>query len=231
MSSRPGADGGLAAARPDLRIVAAYLAPSNLCSSHDLLSLGSLRIPGWPPPAVTGLLWRWLHRWFNAQTLPGLNAARAQRGLAAEPHFFEHMLRAPNASVALFPDWFAAVQPDWPRPCAQGDFMLPAAAGAGLSAELEAFLAAGDAPIVFTPGTGHRHAAVFFDAALPSCGGWGGAGSSLRRTRRSCRRLCRTLCCGRRTRLSPRYCRAWQRWRITAASAPPPTRCAPAFRN
>ncbi|WP_374422923.1 glycosyltransferase [Chromobacterium sp.] len=154
------------AARPDLRIVAAYLAPSNLCSSHDLLSLGSLRIPGWLPPAVTGLLWRWLHRWFNAQTLPGLNAARAQRGLAAEPHFFEHMLRAPNASVALFPDWFAAVQPDWPRPCAQGDFMLPAAAGAGLSAELEAFLAAGDAPIVFTPGTGHRHAAAFFDAAL-----------------------------------------------------------------
>ena len=76
------------------------------------------------------------------------------------------MLRAPNASVALFPDWFAAVQPDWPRPCAQGDFMLPAATGPGLSVELEAFLAAGDAPIVFTPGTGHRHAAAFFDAAL-----------------------------------------------------------------
>ena len=84
-----------------------------------------------------------------------------------------------------------------------GRFHVAGGGGAGLSAELEAFLAAGDAPIVFTPGTGHRHAAAFFDAALLACGGWGGAGSSLRRTRRSCRRLCRTLCCGRRTRLSP----------------------------
>lgn len=155
------------AARPDLRIVTAYLAPSNLCSRHDLLTLGSLRIPGWLPPAGAGLLWWALHHWFNAQTLPSLNAARAQRGLPAEPHFFEHMLRAPNASIGLFPRWFAALQPDWPRPFFEGDFLLPAAQrGAGLSAELEAFLAAGDAPVVFTPGTGHRHAAAFFDAAL-----------------------------------------------------------------
>ncbi|MDH0343382.1 glycosyltransferase [Chromobacterium haemolyticum] len=155
------------ATRPNLRIVTAYLAPSNLCSRHDLLTLGSLRIPGWLPPAGAGLLWWALHRWFNAQTLPGLNAARAKRGLPAEPHFFEHMLRAPNASVGLFPRWFAALQPDWPRPFFEGDFLLPAAQqGAGLSAELEAFLAAGDAPIVFTPGTGHRHAAAFFGTAL-----------------------------------------------------------------
>ncbi|MGR2663627.1 glycosyltransferase [Chromobacterium haemolyticum] len=155
------------AARPELRIVTAYLAPSNLCSRHDLRTMGSLRIPRCLPPAGVGLLWRALHRWFNARTLPGLNAARAQRGLPAEPHFFEHVLRAPNASVSLFPRWFAAMQPDWPRPFSQGDFVLPAAAeGPGLSRELEAFLAAGDPPIVFTPGTGHRHAAAYFAAAL-----------------------------------------------------------------
>ena len=39
--------------RPDLRIVAAYLAPSNLCSSHDFLAAGSLRVPAWLP-----LAWR-----------------------------------------------------------------------------------------------------------------------------------------------------------------------------
>ncbi|MBN3002859.1 glycosyltransferase [Chromobacterium alkanivorans] len=155
------------AARPDLRIVTAYLAPSNLCSRYDLLTMGSLRIPGWLPPAGAGLLWRLLHRWFNGLTLPGLNAARAQCGLPPAPHFFEHMLKTPNASVSLFPRWFAAMQPDWPRPFFEGGFLPPAApAGPGLCAELETFLAVGDAPIVFTPGTGHRHAAAFFDAAL-----------------------------------------------------------------
>ena len=47
-----------------------------------------------------------------------------------------------------------------------GRFHVAGGDRAGLSVELEAFLAAGDAPIVFTPGTGHRHAAAFFDAAL-----------------------------------------------------------------
>jgi rhamnosyltransferase subunit B len=35
-----------------------------------------------------------------------------------------------------------------------------------LSAPLEHFLTAGDAPIAFTPGTGHRHAARYFATAL-----------------------------------------------------------------
>ena len=156
--------------RSDLHIVAAYLAPSNLCSSHDLLTTGSLRIPPWVPLPWRQSLWRLIHKvWIDPTTLPSLNAARTRHGLPRVPHFFENMLKAPNASVGLFPDWFASAQPDWPQPFLAGNFLsapIKPAATTALSPELERFLSADDPPIVFTPGTGHQHAASYFSTAL-----------------------------------------------------------------
>ncbi|MDO8047017.1 glycosyltransferase [Janthinobacterium sp. SUN211] len=154
--------------RPDLRIVAAYLAPSNLCSSHDFLTAGSLRIPAWLPLAWRQALWRMIHRaMIDPVLLPGLNGARAQHGLPPEAHFFGHMLAAPDASLGLFPAWFAAPQADWPPHFAQADFTAAAMPGAvALPAELERFLGEGEPPIVFTPGTGHQHAQRYFSIAL-----------------------------------------------------------------
>ncbi len=153
--------------RPDLRLVAAYLAPSNLCSSHDMLTAGSLPIPRWVPLAWRQALWRAIHKiWIDPAILPSLNSARARLKLPEVPGFFEHMLKAPNASVGLFPQWFASMQPDWPQPFTEGDFVsAPADAQPSLPPDLEKFLSDGDRPIVFTPGTGHRHAARYFSAA------------------------------------------------------------------
>lgn len=155
--------------RPDLHIVAAYLAPSNLCSSHDLLAIGSLGIAPWVPLSWRQSLWRLIHKlWIDPTCLPSLNTARSKHGLPRVPHFFEHMLKAPNASVGLFPDWFAAVQPDWPQPFFTGNFLrapMQPAATAPLPPDLEQFLSDGDRPIVFTPGTGHQHAARYFATA------------------------------------------------------------------
>ena len=153
--------------RPDLRIVAAYLAPSNLCSSHDMVSAGPLRIPQWVPRAWLRVSWMLIHKWFNSVMLPSLNAARARYDLPGVPHFFEHMLKAPNASLGLFPKWFASIQRDWPQPFLEGDFVSTAIkAMQTLPPELEHFLADGEPPILFTPGTGHRHAALYFSTAL-----------------------------------------------------------------
>ncbi len=156
--------------RADLHVVAAYLAPSNLCSSHDLLTVGSHRIPSWVPLSWRQALWRWIARiGIDPVTLPGLNAARASCQLPAVPHFLDHIRQSPDASVGLFPSWFAAVQPDWPPPFFTGDFpcavVKPVELGA-LSPELERFLSNGDAPIIFTPGSGHQHATRYFAAAL-----------------------------------------------------------------
>ncbi|PIG09513.1 glycosyltransferase [Comamonas sp. 26] len=154
--------------RPDLHIVACHLAPSNLCSSHDMLAAGSLCIPGWIPISWRQALWKLVHKgWIDPVTLPSLNAARGQIGLPPVPHFFEHILTAPSASLGLFPNWYASVQPDWPESFSEGEFVGTAAQSkAVLSPELEEFLSSGASPIVFTPGTGHQHAARYFNTAL-----------------------------------------------------------------
>lgn len=154
--------------RPELRIVAAYLAPSNLCSSHDMLVAGSLRIPNWIPISWRQALWRLIHKgWMDPITLPSLNAAREQHGLPTVPHFFEHILTTPSASLGLFPGWYASAQPDWPQSFLEGEFVSTTTpTSAALSPELEQFLSDGAPPIVFTPGTGHQHAARYFDTAL-----------------------------------------------------------------
>ncbi|QJP99537.1 glycosyltransferase [Herbaspirillum rubrisubalbicans] len=156
------------AVRPGLRIVATYLAPSNLCSSHDLLAMGSLRIPPWLPLPWRKSLWSLAHRWqIDPPSLPALNATRTRLGLPPVAHFFAHVLQAPDASLGLFPAWFGAVQSDWPQPFLCGQFPPPSAPSTSeWTAELRQFLDNGPEPIVFTPGSGHQHAAQFFDTAI-----------------------------------------------------------------
>jgi len=148
------------ARRPDLRVVAAWLAPANLRSVHDPLTIGPLRIPRWLP-----LAWR---RWLWARVdagvvdpvaVPDIDAARARRGLAPVRHVVDHLQEVPDAHLTLFPAWFARTPPDWPRPLHEGVFPLhdPHAA-APLPPELEQFLRAGAAPLVLTPGSGNRQA-------------------------------------------------------------------------
>lgn len=154
--------------RPDLRIVSAYLAPANLCSSHDMLCAGSLTIPRWVPLGWRRALWGMIHQhMIDPVMLPALNARRSQYGMVPAAHFFEHMFSAPDAAVTLFPQWYAAPQPDWPQPTECASFVLAdVAPRAALAPQLEQFLAAGEAPVLFTPGTGHQHAAEYFKAAL-----------------------------------------------------------------
>lgn len=156
------------AARPGLRVVSAYLAPSNLCSLQDMLMLGSLPIPRWTPMFWRRLLWQAANRIsIDPTMLPSLNAGRAVRELPPVTGFMEHMLRAPDAAIGLFPSWFAPRQADWPPQVVVGDFLRQdGRAVPPLSPQLERFLAAGAAPIAFTPGTGHRHAADYFAMAL-----------------------------------------------------------------
>lgn len=152
-------------AKPDLKVAAAWLAPSNLPTVHDPLLLGP--VPAWVPHGMRRRLWRALAaRFIDPVALPGLNRARAARGLGEVKDFVGYMTTVPDLSLALFPDWFAAAPPDWPKPLYQAGFPLydpdpDAAPGAGL----RAFLDAGTAPVAFTPGTGNRQAARYFAAA------------------------------------------------------------------
>ena len=156
------------AARPDIRIAAAYLAPSNLPTIHDPLVVGPLRVPRWVPLKARRWLWRRIGtQVLDPVVLPGVNGARRQRGLPPVRHALGYLFQVPDLSLALFPAWFGATQPDWPRPLLHSDFALyDPNPDAPFSAELTAFLQQGDAPLVFTPGTGNRQGAAYFRAAV-----------------------------------------------------------------
>ncbi|MEQ1750827.1 MAG: glycosyltransferase [Prosthecobacter sp.] len=73
---------------------------------------------------------------------------------------------SPDGVLALFPEWFAKPQPDWPANVLQWSFPLEdLATEQALNPELQAFLAAGERPVVFTPGSANVQAARFFAVA------------------------------------------------------------------
>jgi rhamnosyltransferase subunit B len=156
------------AARPELRIAAAFLAPSNLPTVHDPLMLGPWRVPRWVPHGVRRRLWRSLAaRFVDPVALPNLNAARRRAGLVPVRSLIDTVTSIADLSIALFPTWFAPTPPDWPRPLVRSGFPLfdpnPQAA---LSSELQHFLGQGGRPLVFTPGTGNRQARAYFEHAI-----------------------------------------------------------------
>lgn len=156
------------AARPGLRIAAAFLAPSNLPTVHDPLMLGPWRVPRWVPHGVRRRLWRSLAgRFVDPIALPGVNAARSAAGLAPVDSLLDTVMAIADLSIGLFPHWFAPTAPDWPRPLVRTGFPLfDPAPDAALSSQLRHFLGQGGRPLVFTPGTGNRQARAYFAHAI-----------------------------------------------------------------
>lgn len=72
--------------------------------------------------------------------------------------------------ACLFPEWYCSPQPDWPAHLLQTDFPLwDDRQDDGLSAEVETFLAAGEPPIAFTPGSANMFGREFFATAVEVC--------------------------------------------------------------
>jgi rhamnosyltransferase subunit B len=154
--------------QPDSKFTVASvcLAPTGLFSGHDCLTLGELNVPSWSPPGFNRWLFRLLLRLFvHKHIVPALNRERGLLGLVPIQSFFEYGLARADLTLALFPASFGAPQVDWPTPLVQSGFLLQAQGAAPLPEALQQFLNAGDAPLVFTPGSGHQHAAQYFKIA------------------------------------------------------------------
>jgi rhamnosyltransferase subunit B len=85
---------------------------------------------------------------------PPLNEFRATLGLEPVDRVMHRWMHSPQLVIAFFPEWFAAVQPDWPANTHAVGF--PLWDGEGEPApleEAEEFLNAGAAPVIFTPGS------------------------------------------------------------------------------
>jgi len=96
---------------------------------------------------------------------PTLNKWRATHGLPPVSRVFHSWLHSPNRLVALFPEWFAPRQPDWPEQlCMTGFPLFDDPGETNIDPDVERWISDGTPPIVFTPGTANRWAASFFAA-------------------------------------------------------------------
>jgi rhamnosyltransferase subunit B len=122
----------------------------------------------------------WLNRtprWFKRLFFFGVDAAfwsliklplnefRRRHGLVPLRKFYDEAVNGAAGIGALFPDWFAAPQPDWPGHLRQFGFPL-SPARRPLPEALENFLAAGEPPVLWTHGSANFFVADFQNRAL-----------------------------------------------------------------
>ena len=128
-------------------------------------------LPGWMPPLAKHLVFNALDSFLMDKVLaPQVNAFRAELGLSSVSHIFATLVHSPQRTIGLFPEWFAAPQPDWPpQTILPGFVYYDQDSNQAGEAELRAFLDEGEAPIVFTPGTAMQHEGDFFEASIEAC--------------------------------------------------------------
>lgn len=154
-----------------LPLVSVYTAPTLLRSVRPPLTMAQWQLPGWMPAMGVQLAWHALDR-FKLQplVLPALESLRKAQGLApVQGSVFGQWMHSPLAGVALFPAWFAPLQPDWPVQVEQTDFVRYDEPAAELPPGLRAFMAGGAPPVVFMPGTARHDVEAFFTEAVRTC--------------------------------------------------------------
>ena len=96
-----------------------------------------------------------------------LNAFRSELGLAPIKRVMDQWWHSPQSTLALFPQWYAAPQPDWPSQVQYLDFPLYDAGGLEpVAPGLAAYLDAGEPPLVFTSGSAMATGEAFFKASM-----------------------------------------------------------------
>lgn len=165
----------LDAASPLLRdklgatVARVVFSPSVFWSPSQPPNLGlptiSRRWPAWWNQLQFALANRWL---VDREVTRPVNRFRESLELGGIQQFWKWWFET-DLNLCLFPDWFAPSQSGWPETCAVGFPLWDAGDSTPLSDEVESFLAAGDAPVVFTPGSANKQAADFFRTAVAAC--------------------------------------------------------------
>ena len=165
-----------------------HLQPSVIRTYADQGMLGNIRLsaahPRWFKHGLFGLADALV---LDRSLKQPLNQFRETLGLAPIDRVMYRWMHSPQMSIAFFPEWFAAPQPDWPPHTHAVGFPLwdagdapQAAPSAGFrseagqsssaaqqsSSDAEEFLSAGAPPIVFTPGSAGSTMQRFFSESV-----------------------------------------------------------------
>jgi len=154
---------------PSLNVVTVHLSPSIVRTEYELGVIQGTRdlsrLPRWVKRTAFWLADRFM---IDPAAGPVVNEVRGRLGLPPIKRIFIHALHSPLLTIGMWPAWFAPPQPDWPAFFRLTGFPL-FDGGDGVqpvSVEVEAYLAAGEPPIVYTPGSANVHGHQFFAAAV-----------------------------------------------------------------
>jgi UDP:flavonoid glycosyltransferase YjiC (YdhE family) len=112
--------------------VTVHLAPAAFKSAHQSPQFGRLPLPDWMPPSFKRLVW-WVadRAVLDPMLCPALDSLRREIGLPPVRRVMTQWLHSPERVIGLFPEWYAAPQPDWPPRTVLGFAFDDASAGAG----------------------------------------------------------------------------------------------------
>lgn len=161
-----------------------------------------------------------------------LNAFRAEPGLAPVKRVMDQWWHSPQSTLALFPKWYAAPQPDWPPQVRFLDFpMYDGGSLEAVSPGLQAYLENGEPPIVFTSGSAMATGKEFSRLQPPPPRSSGGAPLWSPSLRISCPSPSRRTCITLNTRRSALCCLVQRPSCTTAALVFQLRPCAPVCRS
>lgn len=151
-------------------VASIQLAPVALRSFYQSPQYFNMLMQDWVPAWVRKAQF-WLgDKMIDRIIAPELDPLRASLGLKPVRGIMRDWYFSPQLVLGLFPDWFAPPQPDWPPNTKLTGFPLwDHSATSPLSEEAEAFLAAGEPPMVFAPGSAMTQGDWFFAAAVEAC--------------------------------------------------------------
>lgn len=157
-------------------LVSLLLQPGLLPSSTAPPEIpGGLTMPSWFPRRLRPLYWLAFYFASDALVARSLNRVRGGLGLPAVRRVVRWWL-SDELVIGLFPEWFAAPQPDWPPQLRLAGFGRFDGAQESWPDDVRAFCEERSPPIAFTLGTGMMHAAGFFRAAVAACDALGARG-------------------------------------------------------
>ena len=147
--------------------VTIHLQPAAFRSVHEFPLL-PVKLP---PPLIRGLFSLIDALLLDKLFAPNINRFRQRLGLPVIKKIFGGWMHSPQKNLGLFPDWFAHPQPDWPPQTQLTSFVYydKQSGNEELPRELQTFLSAGSAPIIFTAGTAMKHADQFFLDCIEAC--------------------------------------------------------------
>ena len=146
--------------------ISVQVSPSTLLSASAPPTHKRLTVPMWLPLAVRAKCMEMIETGVLDKACgPALNDVRAALGLPPANRILGQWLHSTDGVLCLFPDWFAAAQPDWPCNHFMAGFPLfNDVSPDAFDDELNIFLLSGKRPVVFTPGSTLTDERAYFAA-------------------------------------------------------------------